>query len=308
MLRRPVKHEKLYNSYTDIDVESGGDRDPSSPYGSCSSSTIAFKLTGLMKKQWNSFTDTNFAICQESTDFVVEHKPTFDKEKLKLIQMSTFIENDITCGTVTAIKTRSKYDGPLLNDQTFSPDWNNDARKINELIEVLNRQIARENLLRSGSSLSIASFASCLGGADPSSSSGGGGGDSGGLSPMPIEVSHKTVAAFASNPRLFLQSPLHVALLGVLLFAVVGLLATISMLLAAFSLGAFLFVALSLGLLQLYRHREEAHRRLEEARRSAGFQEARGAVVRLGEQVKAAFQSTSAGAGAGAGAEASAAN
>lgn len=69
MLRRPVKQEKQY-SYTDIDVESAGDGDVSSPFGSCSSSTIAFRLTAQLKKQWQSFTDTNFAICQESTDFV----------------------------------------------------------------------------------------------------------------------------------------------------------------------------------------------------------------------------------------------
>lgn len=64
MLRRPVKQERQY-SYTDIDVESAGDFSSAS-YGT-SSSTIAFKLTGLLKKQWQSFTDTNFAICQEST-------------------------------------------------------------------------------------------------------------------------------------------------------------------------------------------------------------------------------------------------
>mmetsp|Transcript_8298 Transcript_8298/g.15641 ORF Transcript_8298/g.15641 Transcript_8298/m.15641 type:complete len:309 (-) Transcript_8298:119-1045(-) len=266
MLRRPVKQEKPY-SYTDIDVESGVDGDPSSPYGSASSSTIGFKLTGLLKKQWQSFTDTNFAICQESTEFVVEHKPVFDKEKLKLIQLSTFIENDITCGTVTAIKTRSQYDGPLLNDQTFSPDWNQDARKINDLIETLNRQVARENLLRGdNSSLSLSSFTSCF--SPPPSTSRQGGADRDDMRPMPVEVSQKTVVAFASNPLLFFQSPLHIALLCVLCLAAVGLFSTLSLVFSAISFGAVFTLFAIFVLYRLYSRRDDVMHGLNQARGS----------------------------------------
>lgn len=272
MLRRPVKTEQKQYSYTDIDVEAGAPSHHSS--SSASSATIAFKLTGMLKKQWQSFTDTNFAICQESTDFVVQHKPAFDKEKLKLIQLSTFIENDITCGTVTAIKTRSQYDGPMLNDQTFSPDWNQDARKINELIELLNRQIARENLLRGSSSLSLASFTSCFS-PPPSSSSEE---NNEGLRPMPIDVSQKTVTAFASNPRLFFQSPLHMALLCVLCLAVIGLFSTVSLLLGALSFGAVMAVALAIAFYHLYTHRDEVIHKLNQVRNSSAIQEA-GAVA-----------------------------
>lgn len=264
MLRRPVKQEKPY-SYTDIDVESGGDGDLSSPFGSASSSTIGFKLTGLLKKQWQSFTDTNFAICQESTDFVVEHKPVFDKEKLKLIQLSTFIENDITCGTVTAIKTRSQYDGPLLNDQTFSPDWNQDARKINDLIETLNRQVAREHLLRGDNSLSLSTFTSCF---SPPPSSSGHGIDKEDMRPMPVEVSQKTFVAFARNPLLFFQSPLHIALLCVLCLAAVGLFSTLSLLLSAISFGAVFMLFVMFVLYRLYSRREDVVNGLHRARGS----------------------------------------
>lgn len=264
MLRRPVKPEKQY-SYTDIDVESGVDDDPSSPYGSVSSSTIGFKLTGLLKKQWQSFTDTNFAICQESTDFVVEHKPVFDKEKLKLIQLSTFIENDITCGTVTAIKTRSQYDGPMLNDQTFSPDWNQDARKINDLIEMLNRQVAREHLLQGDNGLSLSSFTSCF---SPSPSSSRHGIDREDMRPMPVEVSQKTVVAFASNPLLFFQSPLHIALLCVLCLAAVGLFSTLSLVLSAISFGAIFAFFVIFVLYRLYSRRDEVMHGLNRARGS----------------------------------------
>lgn len=306
MLRRPVKQEKQY-SYTDIDVESNGDRDTSSPFGSCSSSTIAFKLTGLLKKQWQSFTDTNFAICQESTEFVVEHKPTFDKEKLKLIQLSTWIEQDITCGTVTAIKTRSQYDGPLLNDQTFSPDWNQDARKINELMEELNRQIVRENLLSgSGSRLSLTAFTSCFSRQAVPGSQGGNRDRDSDMRPMPIEVSRETVSAFVRDPRLFLQSPLHLALLCVLGFALVGLLVMCSLLLQSFSFALFLVMVAALLLYQLYARRDAVQQRLAEA--MPAWEEASRLASelsgKLSETVKESFQSAAAvsqGSGSGSG-------
>lgn len=271
MLRRPinkVKEEKNY-SYTDIDVESGGDS------GSSCSTTIAFKLTGLLKKQWQSFTDTNFAICQESTDFVVANKPTFDKEKLKLIQLSTFIESDITCGTVTAFRARSRYEGPLLNNNTFSPDWNQDSQKINELVAELNRQIERDNLLASsGSSLSASTaFTSCFGGP---AIRGGRDRDRDDMRPMPLDVSQKTVAAFVRNPRLFFQTPLHVALLCVLCLAAVGLVSTLSLLLAALSFGALAVIAAAVAFHYIYTRREVVARKLQEMWRSAGAQEARG--------------------------------
>lgn len=182
--------------------------------------------------------------------------------------MSTFIENDITCGTVTAIKRRSQYDGPLLNDLTFSPDWNADARKINEMISELNRQIERENLLLgSGRRLSLSSLTSCFSGGTSSSRDADNGGGGNAMRPMPIEVSRETVTAFARNPRLFLQSPLHLALLGVLCFALIGLLVTLSLVFAAFSLWLFLVNVALLALYQVYIHREATLQRLEEVSR-----------------------------------------
>ena len=283
MLRRPVKQEKKYSSYTDIDVESSGDKDPCSPFGSCSSSTIAFKLTGLLKKQWQSFSDTNFAICQESTEFVVQHKPTFDKEKLKLIQLSTFIENDITCGTVTAIKDRSQYDGPLLDDQTFSPEWNQDARKINELVTELNRQIVRENLLNNkGGSFAIPSITSCFTSDDN-------------MSPMPIEMSQRTVMSFAQNPRLFLQSPMHAFILCILVFALIGLCVTLSVVLGAISMATFIFIAIALALYQMYIHRHDILQGVEDFLQSSAFLEGREMVTSLFDKVKKSFGNSRSG-------------
>lgn len=260
---------------------------------------------------------------------VVAHKPTFDKEKLKLIQLSTWIEQDITCGTITAIKTRSQYDGPLLNDQTFSPDWNQDARRINELVEELSRQIAREHLLSSSGSssrLSLASLTSCFSGGGSSMSATGGGGsggdrdrDGGNMRAMPVQVSHETVTAFARNPRLFLQSPLHLALLCVLCFALVGLLVTFSMLLRALSLGLLLVALVAIVLYQAYTHRDTVLQRLEEASREGrhaaapALEEASRLVSQLGEKASESFQKASesfqaasaaaaSGAGAGSGA------
>lgn len=284
MLRRPVRQEKQY-SYTDIDIEAA--KDPSSPYGSTSSSTIAFKLSGLLKKQWQNFSDTNFAICQEPTEFVVEHKPIFDKEKLKLIQLSTFIEKDITCGTVTAIKSRSQYDGPFLNDQTFSPDWNQDSKKINDLIHELNKQIVRENLLSSSYGAPISSITSCFSSNTPNESVK----NDANMTPMPIEMSQKTFTTLLNNPMLFLQSPWHIALLCVLCFAVIGLFATLSLLFAELSLGLMLFIFVVFGCYQLYINRESVMSKVNELAGHPAVLEATSSAKDFGNKIQQSMAS-----------------
>jgi hypothetical protein len=189
----------------------------------------------LLKKQWQNFSDTNFAICQESTDFVIAHKPEFDQEKLKLIRLGTFLETDVLCGTVTAIKERKSYGGPKLNENTFSPEWNQDAHVINSLIGSLNREINRENMIMQGNDLSCTE--------EPSRAS-----TSFSSSPSPsltlnnfmsqfsdssdemIQMKVITRASFEkfkNNPKIVFKSPMHAAITCTLIFAAIGLLSTI---------------------------------------------------------------------------------
>mmetsp|Transcript_23843 Transcript_23843/g.40580 ORF Transcript_23843/g.40580 Transcript_23843/m.40580 type:complete len:240 (-) Transcript_23843:13-732(-) len=234
MLRRPSKDPATRRtlSYTDVDLENNSSHSTSSHEYNINSTSISFKLMSLLKKQWQNFSDTNFAICQESTDFVIAHKPEFDQEKLKLIRLGSFLETDVLCGTVTAIKTRKKYDGPKLSENTFSPEWNQDARNINELIKSLNREINRENLIMHGDDIPLAS---------PSSSS------------VPVSTSpplsespfmsqfssssdemiqmkvmtQESFDRFKRNPQIVLQSPMHAAVACVMVFAVIGLFSTL---------------------------------------------------------------------------------
>lgn len=187
----------------------------------------------LLKKQWQNFSDTNFAICQESTDFVIKHKPEFDREKLKLIRLGSFLETDVLCGTVTAIKTRRVYDGPKLNEHTFSPEWNQDAHHINELISNLNREVNRENMIMQGDIDYHAETAAQSSSASPPS-------------PPPIESSFMSQFSsssdemtqmkvmtkdsfekFKQNPNIVFKSPAHTAIACVLIFAMIGFFSTI---------------------------------------------------------------------------------
>lgn len=241
MFRRPSKDPstRRTQSYTDVDLENSSSHSTSSNDHNINSTSISFRLMSLLKKQWQNFSDTNFAVCQESTEFVITHKPVLDREKLKLIRLGTFLETDVLCGTVTAIKVRKKYDGPKLNEQTFSPEWNQDAHNINELINQLNREINRENMIMQGDD---------FGGTDlynpsPSSSSS----SSNSINNLPNNetsfmsqfsntsdemiqmkiMTKDSFEKFKQNPKIVLKSPLHATIACVLMFAVIGFFSTI---------------------------------------------------------------------------------
>ena len=228
-MRRPSKDPttRRTHSYTDVDVESKGNGQlNNSGHDNFSDTSTSFRLMSLLKKQWQNFSDVNFAICQESTDFVIAHKPEFDKEKLKLIKLSSFLETDVLCGTVTAIKTRKIYDGPKLNDHTFSPEWNQDAKVINELISALNRDINRENMFVQGDDFQVESydmpstvpateslFGSSLNSSDE-------------MTQMKI-MTTASIEKIRQNPKIVFKSPTHAVVVAVLFFALVGIISTI---------------------------------------------------------------------------------
>lgn len=183
----------------------------------------------LLKKQWQNFSDTNFAICQESTDFVIAHKPEFDQEKLKLIRLGTFLETDVLCGTVTAIKARKKYDGPKLNERTFSPEWNQDAHNINELINNLNREINRENMIMQGDDYRAEEPIALETHRPPASESRFMSQFSNSSDEMiQMKVMTKdSFEKFKQDPQIVLKSPMHATVACIIIFAIIGLFSTI---------------------------------------------------------------------------------
>jgi hypothetical protein len=241
MFRRPSKDPKTRRtqSYTDVDLESS--THSSSHEYNINSTSISFRLMSLLKKQWQNFSDTNFAICQESTDFVISNKPEFDKEKLKLIRLGSFLETDVLCGTVTAIKTRNTYDGPKFSERTFSPEWNQDSHTINELINKLNREINRENMIMQGNDFQVQQSPLAVGsvGSSPASppSAGSEAVESGSFmsqfstsSDEMIQMKVMTQDSFEKfrrNPKFVLKSPAHTAIACILVFAIIGFFSTI---------------------------------------------------------------------------------
>lgn len=101
-----------------------------------------FKLKSVLQKAWVLLVNINTCICQESADFVLRNKPIFDKQKLILIQIDTFIEKDLQCGTFIMIKERQPFhcERPLANDTHFSL-WNDTASTINNTIADVNSTI-----------------------------------------------------------------------------------------------------------------------------------------------------------------------
>jgi hypothetical protein len=231
MFRRPSKDPatRRTQSYTDVDLESNSTHSSSHEYN-INSTSISFRLMSLLKKQWQNFSDTNFAICQESTDFVIAHKPEFDQEKLKLIRLGTFLETDVLCGTVTAIKARKKYDGPKLNERTFSPEWNQDAHNINELINNLNREINRENMIMQGDDYRAEETSIGLEShrlpASESRFMSQFSNSSDEMIQMKV-MTKDSFEKFKQDPQIVLKSPMHATVACIIIFAIIGLFSTI---------------------------------------------------------------------------------
>lgn len=105
-----------------------------------------FKLIQGTQRLWKLWNDIAYGICQEPTAFVVKNKPLFDEEKLALISIGVFAENDLASGTAGSFKSRQGYSGKLLNSETFSKEWNTQAKETNKLIQSINNEIFRENV------------------------------------------------------------------------------------------------------------------------------------------------------------------
>jgi hypothetical protein len=104
-----------------------------------------FKLKSVIQKAWATLEEANAEICQRDTGFVLAHKPVFDNQKLTMTRIDTFVENDIQCGTLLAIKQRQPFDGDFaLNADTPFPEWNQTATNINKLLGEINATIRAE--------------------------------------------------------------------------------------------------------------------------------------------------------------------
>lgn len=110
-----------------------------------------FKLIQSTQRLWKLWNDITYSICQEPTHFVLANKPVFDKEKLVLISIGTFAENDLATGRATEKShskksSRQRYDGQLLNIKTFSNEWNKQAKEVNIILEDINKEVFRQNV------------------------------------------------------------------------------------------------------------------------------------------------------------------
>ena len=93
------------------------------------------KLLQIMKIQIEVLEQCNRIICQETTKFILKNKPIFDGEKLKLYKLESVKQRLIEIGLFKIyIIEHINFDSKLyLNENTFSEEWNNNAKEINKL-------------------------------------------------------------------------------------------------------------------------------------------------------------------------------
>ena len=104
-----------------------------------------FQLKVLVKKAWTVLNDVNSYICNQSSHYILSTKPIFDKQKLCLVFIDSFIEKDLNCGTILEIRERQPFDiENELAANTDFPEWNELAGKINQVIHEINSTIEAE--------------------------------------------------------------------------------------------------------------------------------------------------------------------
>ncbi len=94
------------------------------------------QLINFLNKQHVLIEECNKIICQETTKFILKNKPIFDAEKLKLYKLETIKTQLINIGmrkiySIEYIVIDDKY---RLDENTFSKCWNDNAKKINALV------------------------------------------------------------------------------------------------------------------------------------------------------------------------------
>jgi len=95
-------------------------------------------LIKLLGGQWKLLEECNEFICKENTKFVLKNKPIFDAEKLKLCALENIKHKLINIGLYkTYIIEHMPFDNKcILNVNTFSNEWNKNAKQINKLVEI----------------------------------------------------------------------------------------------------------------------------------------------------------------------------
>jgi hypothetical protein len=95
------------------------------------------QLINLLAKQNVLLGECNNIICQDATKFVLKNKPIFDAEKIKLMRLDTIKTKlvDIGLHKIYSIEHIAIDNKSRLNENTFSKEWNENAKKINELVD-----------------------------------------------------------------------------------------------------------------------------------------------------------------------------
>ena len=77
----------------------------------------------------------NKIICQETTKFILKNKPIFDEEKLKLYKLESIKQILIQIGLykIYIVENVSFDNKCVLGENTFSKEWNENAKEINKL-------------------------------------------------------------------------------------------------------------------------------------------------------------------------------
>lgn len=93
------------------------------------------KLIQLMKIQHELLGQCNKIICQETTKFILKNKPIFDEEKLKLYKLESIKQRLIQIGLykIYIVENVSFDNKCVLGENTFSKEWNENAKEINKL-------------------------------------------------------------------------------------------------------------------------------------------------------------------------------
>ena len=115
------------------------------------------KLIHENKKQWNLLEDINSLICNETTNFILQNKPVFDKEKLKLIKIDLLINKILDFGLkysfennnndITLLYNKNTNDDYNLDVNTFNNSWNTNSEKINMLIKNIINEYKKEHTI-----------------------------------------------------------------------------------------------------------------------------------------------------------------
>ena len=109
--------------------------DDCSKLDSYKSNDEVLKLIKYMNEISELLNEINIYICQQNFNFVKEHKPIFDKQKLIIIKINLIIDDLTSSGLKKSFKDNQiKYDYDFLDSSTFNNEWNNKAKSINNLL------------------------------------------------------------------------------------------------------------------------------------------------------------------------------